>query len=237
MKQTLLACMLCCATWVGAQSIIPVPNDSLEVSGVATDPFEPKDVHIYVVNNTAQQQTFTWEMKSYNTPAIWGVQLCDNNNCYDLLISPGPYESLPVAAGDTMDMKLQFVSACVQGVGTALVNIHITGDSAATSLDLFYKGNLSATCVNNVSNIEANTLNVIPNPAVNMINITGLQNAEKTSINLYTVTGSLVETKTQAISSTEVQMSVSHLPAGNYLIKATDLLTGKTYTSKLTKAN
>lgn len=237
MKQTLLACMLCCATWVGAQSIIPVPNDSLEVTGVATDQFEPKDVHIYVVNNTALQQTFTWGLMNYNTPTAWGVQLCDNNNCYDLLISPGPYESLPVAAGDTMDMKLQFVPACVQGVGTALVNIHITGDSAATSLDLFYKANLSATCINNVANIQANNLNVIPNPAKNMVSLTGLQNAEKSIINLYTFEGSLAETKTQVMSSTEVQISISDLPTGNYFITATDLLTGKTYTSKLIIAN
>src|SRR5687767_9109224 len=98
---------------LSAQKLITIPNDSSFVTSVVVDEFELTDVHIYVKNNTPDSVTVTWQMLNYTGPSQWTLGLCDNFNCYDMLLNPGPYESLYILAGDTMDMKFQFAAHCV----------------------------------------------------------------------------------------------------------------------------
>jgi len=123
-----------------AQQLIVVPNDSSAITDVVTDGFQPYDAHLEIINNTGTPASVTWGLIDYTTPNQWELKLCDNNNCYDLLLSPGPHVSLSVPAGDTIDMKAQFTSHCVAGTGSMNVYAYVTGgDSATTAVRLNYK--------------------------------------------------------------------------------------------------
>lgn len=166
MKKTLLILSIVLGSFIhsNAQSLLLTPNDSAEVTATQADEFEPTDVHIEIINNTSASQRITWRMLNYVAPSAWELKLCDNNNCYDLLIGNPIHVSLPVAAGDSMDMKFQFTAHCIAGAGSANVVAYLADDSANTAVVLNYKANLSVTCVNGLNDTQIPTLSVFPNP-------------------------------------------------------------------------
>src|SRR4051812_25567292 len=93
---------------VHAQHLICMPSDSAEITANVTDEFDPNDIHLHLRNTTSGPVTVTWGMVNYTAPVGWEIKLCDNNNCYDLLIHAGPYVSNTILAGDTMDFKFQY---------------------------------------------------------------------------------------------------------------------------------
>lgn len=221
---------------VHAQPIICTPNDSTIVSGNVADEFDPYDVHIHVVNNTGAATTFTWGLTSYTSPAqVWEFKLCDNNNCYDLLLSSSYYESLEVPAGDTMDMKFQFSPHCVAGTGIAKVLIYATNDSANTSTPLYYQANLTTSCLSSVVNINKNSLKIFPNPVVNSFVVSGLENTGNYSFEVFDMKGDLVSSEIKSATYSQIEISVSNLPAGDYVFKAIDRNGNVAGTSRLTK--
>lgn len=206
-----------------AQTIITIPGDTSVASGIVTDEFDPFDVHIEVVNTTAQTQTFTWMMKNYTTPSPnWEVKLCDNNNCYDLLLNAGPYESKNVGAGDTMDFKFQFSPHCINGTGTADVLVYITGDSAATAKLLHFKAILTTTCASSAQRVSAQSITLHPNPVKGSFIVTGLENGGNLSFEIYNLEGKLVKSKVTNASTGQIEISVETLLEGTYVLKVFD---------------
>src|SRR4051812_35129100 len=117
MTKTYLSLLLFIAAslTVNSQQLVYLPNDSAEITANVTDEFEPNDLHLHLMNNTAGAITITWGMMNYTAPVGWEVKQCDNNNCYDLLINGGPYESSAILPGDTMDFKSQFTAHLITG--------------------------------------------------------------------------------------------------------------------------
>ncbi len=219
-----------------AQPIICTPNDSAVVNGNVVDEFDPFDVHIHIVNNTGAATTFMWGMTSHIAPSpAWEFKLCDNNNCYDLLLSTSYYESLQVAAGDTMDMKFQFSPHLVPGTGVANVVIYATDDSANTSTQLYYQANLTTSNPNSVVSINKNSLKIFPNPVVNSFVVSGLENSGNYSFEVYDLKGALVASEVKSATHTQIEISISNLPSGDYLLKAIDNNGNIAGTSRLTK--
>lgn len=224
------------AAW--AQNIITIPGDTSAVTGVVTDEFDPLDVHLEVVNPMAQDITFTWMMKNYSTPSgVWEVKLCDNNNCYDLLLNAGPYESLTVAAGDTMDFKFQFSPHCVNGAGDADVLVYVTGDSANTAKSLHFTANITTTCVNAISAVNKLNINLFPNPVKGSFVVTGLDNVGNLSFEVYDLKGKLVKSKVTGASADQIEISVENLTQGTYLLKVSDESGKIIATARLNKVN
>lgn len=181
MKLFTVSALLFLAAYSGfSQAIITEPNDSSYVNSTITDAFENTDIHIGLINNSNGAVEFTWLMKDYIAPQAWEVKCCDNNNCYDLLISPGPYASLSVPAGDTMDMKFQFTSHCVDGMGNANLVVYLDGDSANTAVTINYKTDVTANCASNIGSIKLMQLGLFPNPVVNQLQVTGLNTGSYT---------------------------------------------------------
>lgn len=221
-----------------AQSIITLPGDTSIGTGTVADEFDPYDVHLEVINNTAQDQTFTWMMKGYTTPsAAWEVKLCDNNNCYDLLINPGPYESLSVAAGDTMDFKFQFSPHCLNGTGTSDILVYITGDSANTATDLHFRANVTTTCVNGINDVARKNISIFPNPVKGSFVVKGLEDEGNLSFEVYNLNGSLVKSRVLSATGTDMEISVETLTAGVYVLKVTDEKGAVVGTTRLTKVD
>ncbi len=233
---SLLLFLMASVSLVYSQQLVVVPNDSAEITANVTDEFEPNDIHIEVVNNTANTITATWGLVNYTAPSGWEVKLCDNNNCYDLILGPGPYESLPVAAGDTLDMKFQYTAHLISGTGNTNVFLYKTGDSSNTVVFLNYKANLTA-----VSGIKDNettsNLKLYPNPVQRTFVVSGLKDAGNLSFEVYDVKGAVMKTKIVNASASQIEISVENLSKGDYILKAFDSSGKAVGTSKLNKTN
>lgn len=237
-KNYLLAFLLTVlAGFSNAQQLIVSPNDSAEISANVYDEFEPNDVHIKLINNTGNSTTVTWGMINYTAPAQWEVKLCDNNNCYDLLLNGGPYESLPVAAGDTIDMKFQYTAHLVTGTGSTNVYAYVTGDSANSAVFLNYKANLTYTPSGIADNFSIENLKLYPNPVQGSFVVSGLENAAELSFKVYDVKGAVVKTEARNISDAQTEILTGNLPVGDYILKASDSSGKVTGTSRFTKTN
>jgi hypothetical protein len=218
-----------------SQQLIPVPNDSAEITAIVTDEFEPNDIHIELINNTGSSITVTWGLINYAAPVGWEVKLCDNNNCYDLLLNDGPYSALPVAAGDTLDMKFQFSAHLITGTGSANVYAYVSGDSANSVVFLNYKANLTG-----VSGIDDNAagrqLSLYPNPVSKTFTIRGMEPAARLTYKVFDLKGAQMNAELNTADSA-VEVSSQNLPSGEYILKAFDEAGNITGTARFTKAD
>ncbi len=221
-----------------SQGIIPIPSDTSVASGTITDEFDPQDIHLEVKNNTVNSQTFSWMLKNYSTPSTnWEVKLCDNKNCYDLLFNPGPYESLNVSAGDTMDFKFQFSPHCVSGTGDADVLVWLTGDSANTALMIHFTANLIANCPNAITDIPHSNLRLYPNPVKGTFTVNGLSDAGNLSFEVYNMKGDLVKSSVNSTVGDQIEISIETLAKGTYILKVADEGGRIVATSRLNKVD
>lgn len=221
-----------------SQNIVTIPGDTSVATGVVTDEFDPLDVHLEVINPMAQDITFTWMMKNYSTPSgVWEVKLCDNNNCYDLLLNPGPYESLTVAAGDTMDFKFQFSPHCINGTGEADVLVYVTGDSVNTAKSLHFTANITTTCINSINETGNSGISLFPNPVKGSFTVSGLNNAGNLSFEVYDIKGKLVRSKVTGATDNQIEISVETLSQGTYFLKVSNENGKVVATTRLNKVN
>jgi hypothetical protein len=237
---TLAVAMMMGAAAANAQGIVTLHGDTSVATGNVADEFDPFDIHLPIINNTGSEQTFTWMMKGYQTPsANWEVKLCDNKDCYDLLINAGPHESKVVQAGDTMDFKFQFAPHCVNGNAYSDIEVHITNDSAATTRLLHFKAeNITNTCASvGIGYVSANNINVYPNPVVNTFVVKGLENGANLNYEVYNIAGMLVESKVIGSNASGAEVSVQGLPQGSYILKAVDVKGVVVATARLNKVD
>lgn len=222
---------------VNAQQLIIVPNDSAEITDVVTDGFQPYDIHIELINNTGSPASITWGLINYTGPNPWEVKLCDNNNCYDLMLSPGPHVSFSVPNGDTVDMKFQYTSHCVDGTGSTNVYAFVTGDSASSVVQLNYKAMLTSNCTNSIPVTAPVHLKIYPNPVHSSFVVTGLEDAGNLSFEVYDLKGATVKSEVKDASNTQIEISLENLPKGSYLLKAFDANGNVAGTSCLSKVD
>jgi hypothetical protein len=237
MKNIYLFSILLSITYsvANAQQLIVYPNDSAEVWANVTDEFEPNDVHIGLINTSSSPITVTWGMINYTAPAQWEVKLCDNNNCYDLILNGGPYTSLPVAAGDTLDMKFQYTAHLVTGTGVTNVYAFVTGDSANSVVFLNYKANL--TFVSGIDDyFSENKLSIYPNPVQNIFVVKGVDESNAFLYKVYDMKGSSMKTRVNR-TGTATEVSAENLPAGEYILKVFDKEGKVTGTARLNKVD
>ena len=221
---------------INAQQLILVPNDSAAISATVNDGFDPFDVHLEVINNTGTPASITWGLLNYTVPSTWEVKLCDNNNCYDLLLSPGPHVSLSVPNGDTIDMKFQYTSHCISGTGDANVYAYVTGgDSATTGIVFNYRATLTSNCVNAIVENSFPHLKIYANAAKNSFIVTGLENTGNISFEVYDMKGAIVKSEVQNASNTQMEISLQNLGTGGYILKAFDKGGNVIGTSRISK--
>lgn len=220
-----------------AQAFIGSPNDSAFLNTSVPDQYTPAEVHIHLINNSGQGQQISWALVNYTIPTpAWEVALCDNVNCYDMKINPGPHLSNTVAAGDSMDTKFQFTAHCVNGTGECNIAFWIDGDSANTVTVLNYKAQIFNECVNAVAEINKNSLHLYPNPVKRSFMVTGIENAGNLEFEVYDLQGRLVESQVTSATAEMVEISIANLPPASYVLKAFDRNGKVVATSQLTKS-
>ena len=227
--------LLISAFTMNAQQLIITPNDSAAITNTVTDGFEPYDVHLELINNGVSPISVTWGLKDYAAPTVWELKLCDNNNCYDLLLAPGPHVSLTIAAGDTMDMKAQFTSHCIADSGSMNVQAYVTGDSANSIVTLNYKATLEANCATGIKENQAMLLKIYPNPVRSSFVVAGLKDAGNLSYEVYDMKGAVVKSDVKNAAASQTEISIQNQPRGNYLLKVFDANRKVLGSSKLNK--
>lgn len=237
MKKSIFFLFLSISTFFAhAQLVVTTPNDSLHENITQTDEFATADIHIHVLNTGNNNVTYTWELKNYQAPSGWGVAICDNNNCYDLLINAGPYESLVVTPGDSMDMKMQFAPYCIGGSGWSDVVIYVTGDSANTAVVLHYSTDLTASCPSGIASVQKTNMNVYPNPFQSSFMVTGLENYNHATLQVYDLKGALVTAEVKAGNAGSFEVTMPQAVPGTYILKATDASGKMIASSSITKS-
>lgn len=217
---SVLLLLLCFLTQ--AQPLMATHGDSAQTTFTVVDGFEPVDIHLTLHNNSNSAITITWGLESNIAPQEWGLGVCDNNNCYDMLFSPGPYVSLSIAAHDTIDMKLQYTSHCKAGTGTARVYAYVTGDSANSVVHLNYKANLGASCETGINGVNLSPLKIYPNPSTGSFVVSGLEDAGNVSFEVYDMKGAAVKSEVKGITDSQLEISLQNQPKGNYIFRVFD---------------
>ncbi|MBK8658074.1 MAG: T9SS type A sorting domain-containing protein [Bacteroidetes bacterium] len=237
MKKSIFVLFLLAGSFLTqAQLVVTTPNDSLHENITQTDEFATADIHIYVINTGNNNVTYTWELKNYQAPNGWGVAICDNNNCYDLLINAGPYESLAVSPGDTMDMKMQFAPYCIGGSGWSDVVIYVTGDSANTAVVLHYSTDLTANCPNGIATVSNAAMKVYPSPFQSSFTVSGLENSGNVSLSIYDLKGALVPAEVKNSNAGAFEIAMPQAAPGTYILKAVDAAGKMIASSTITKS-
>ncbi len=219
-----------------AQVVVVSPNDSASVSATITDEYTPAEVHIHVINNANFQQAINWKMVNVNLPSqSWEAKLCDNVNCYDLLINSGPYTSAYIPAHDSMDTKFQFTAHCIDGTADCNVVFFIDGDSANTAVVVNYKATITNNCNTGINEVGTTSLHVYPNPVKNSFTVKGIETAGNLSFEVYDLQGRLAKSDVVSASSTEIEISIATLSPGAYILKAINQSGKVVATSQLNK--
>ncbi|MFN8285746.1 MAG: T9SS type A sorting domain-containing protein [Chitinophagales bacterium] len=224
------------AQFAQAQVIVVSPNDSAAVSETINDEYTPAEVHIHVINNANFQQAINWKMVNVNLPnQAWEAKLCDNVNCYDLLISAGPYTSAYIPAHDSMDTKFQFTAHCINGTGDCNVVFYIDGDSANTAVVLNYKATIANNCNTAINEVGTTTLKVFPNPVTSSFTVKGFEAAGNVSFEVYDLQGRLAKSEVLSATTSEIEISIATLSPGAYILKAVNDKGKVVATSQLNK--
>ena len=221
-KTTTLLVLLLTFGVIKAQYFSVSPNDSVMVSANVADEFDLAEAHIHILNNLKGDVTYTWKMLNYVAPSAWELKLCDNNNCYDLILNNQFRESLVVPAGDSMDMKFQFSPHCVAGMASVNVVVFVSGDSANSATVINYQADLTTSCVNAINKVENTNIRLYPNPVKNSFTVSGLENAGNLSFEVYDMKGSMVKSEIVGASNNGIEIYIAHVAAGDYLMKAFD---------------
>jgi hypothetical protein len=227
----LLFVVLSC-TRISAQGLPITPADSVYTSINVTDAFALASGYIYLHNNRADSIKVTWRMiTDSGTTSGWSVQLCDNSNCYNL---PGPPRtSLLVAPGDSLDMHSQLAPNCITGSGYLKISAQVVGDTGAAMI-LTYKVDATSTCSSGINSISGDNIHVYPNPANDMITLSGFEAGQLHNVQIADLQGNAIQAF-EANSHESVNLNINSLPAGLYFVKITDAEGKLTAVKKITK--
>ncbi|MFN8322629.1 MAG: T9SS type A sorting domain-containing protein [Chitinophagales bacterium] len=236
-KTTTLLLLLLTFGFIKAQYLSVTPNDSVTVSTNVADEFDLAEAHIHIINNLKGDVTYTWKMVNYVAPPAWELKLCDNNNCYDLILNNQLRESLVVPAGDSMDMKFQFSPHCVAGMASVNVVVFVSGDSVNSATIINYRADLTTSCINAIGKVENTNIKLYPNPVKSSFTVSGLENTGNLSFEVYDIKGSVVKSEIVSTTNNGIEISIAHVAAGDYLLKAFDSLGVVIATAKLQKVD
>jgi hypothetical protein len=145
--------------------------------------------------------------------------------------------SLAIAAGDTMNMHSLIGPNCIAGTGIMYMSAQIHGDTSANAvIKLTYIANVTSTCtpVSGINGLNESQIVVYPNPASNLLTITGFEPNHSMQIQLFDVLGNMIYTEKQSAVQS-LQLNVNSLTQGLYFVKVLDTETNSASVHKFTK--
>jgi hypothetical protein len=189
------------------------PSDSVSLYDVAT-PNLDAFVSAYCTNTSPTNIIIEWRFIYYTGAMGWDLAFCDKENCYSADTLVKEFELAPQEVGD---MKYTISHNCKPGSGEARVDLWIKGDSANTSRSIKYTAQIDIdnACTVNVTDRSLTRLSIYPNPAKDLITISGLKTNGGEQLCIFDLSGRLI--LDNQIRSSQVDISTLH--SGYYLLR------------------
>lgn len=86
---------------------------------------------VSITNTSSEAITLHWVRQNVVTPAGWATAVCDHIQCYPVEVDE---KDLPLDAGATIELKMNFYPDGIDGTGTCDLVIYDTADRANTEV-------------------------------------------------------------------------------------------------------
>ncbi len=175
---------------------------------------------IKVTNTSNKAISINWQVLDETISEDWTYQICDFNLCWPIGQTEGAESELAIGAEG--EFKVQFNSSLLPGNGSVTLQIWDVAQSADTSYDVVFSGDLTEEEINNVqTDIEdidpAQNILVYPNPAISDLNVEITDNIGAGNIEIYDAVGKQVASK--LVESTINTLDLSNLNEGLYFVR------------------
>jgi len=208
MKQTLILIMVLATLAVQGQSFILTPTDLFESTNDSNAFVVDK---VYAKNISGSPIDLTFEVVE-NTAVLngWSQVMCAGPLCYPSIPATGSLGT--VAPGDSVYCQLTTGFSNQVGSGDFLIRIYDDAAPSNTDTALFRYTSVSTVGTKEISMID---VKLYPNPTHNSLSIL-FDSGEPVDIKLYSLTGELLQSTSNVISSTELDLT--ELEPGIYTV-------------------
>lgn len=214
-KLVLLALLALGINHVSAQSF-SVAHDSVNVYTNGS-----VDVHNEVLNLTSSDLQVDWRVISHTLGAGWTSDgVCDNVVCYSWqsVETGATLTTNPIAAMDTMDLKVILDGSNAANGTSSVVKIRINDPATFTTKEVTYIAHKVPVSVNNIA--KNDNVVIYPNPAKDDINIVFDGNAGIKNIAIYNLIGKAVSI--YKVNGNSAKLNLSSIPSGIYFLRLLD---------------
>lgn len=213
------------------QAITITPADSVSVTEEVTTMGDEVVLYAYVTNDSSEDLTINWRIIDQAYPLSWSVSYCDNTNCLDL--SSANQSDFILKSDSTSILKMAYLPFLNAGTSDIEVSVSIVG-VPGSAVSVKYHADVTANPVG-ITEIDAKSLSLFPNPTTNQIQIKGLDNVNQVeTLEIYSIIGKKVLQKPIGQLS-DLKVDVRHLDNGVYMVKLFDKTKNLFYTKTFVK--
>jgi hypothetical protein len=201
-----------------SQSLITTPSDTLVLDTTYASCQTETTLTFNVLNNTVDTLSMNWRVVYNTLPHSWTIAYCYLGTCLysNIQNHTYPYRLNP---GTNSSMQLEVTPVSGAGMGYFQVQTWATGDSANTVTFLNYRATINACTVNGITEVEAASISIYPNPVRDELTVSLPQNLDNGRLDIYNLIGSKVYS--QPLSATK-DFNVSNLETGIYVARISD---------------
>lgn len=178
----------------------------------------------YVHNETAAPLTFQWQIYDRTLPFGWFIYgFCDNKNCrtqtHPAVAGNATETSIEIPVNDSSQLEPWVAVPVDAEYGTGIIKVRITTTNTTdTAIYILQRNNTGISTIS----IGDSRVYLSPNPASNNLQVFADQSLHASHINIYDITGKHISlTKVQPAKEI-VNVDISNLASGLYMLRLTD---------------
>lgn len=193
-------------------------NAKKDVAVDLNDPFLDVQVPITITNTSKDTAKIIWRRLVLNGPNKWTTRVCDNNNCYDEIVSSNLdpklrlNEPFIIPPGQKADLIMYFLPYGTAGTGKIGITLALAQKPDTIIANLNYEANIRG-MVTSTRDIRNEEVQLFPNPSTDYFLLKNLsENVDR--VVLYNVIGRKMREFTAQEGS---RYRLAGLPDGIYL--------------------
>ena len=183
-----------------------------------SDPFLDVKVPITITNTGKDTAKIIWRRMTLNGPSKWTTRVCDNNLCYDEIVSSNldpklrinqPFKIVPGAKADLIMYFLPYGNA---GTGKISVQIALAAKPDSVLTTLSYEANIRSISTS-TRDLQPESIQLFPNPSTDYFQLNRIDNIDH--LVLYNVLGRKIR---EYDADNGARYRLNGLPDGIYLL-------------------